>query len=871
MNKALISTMVALLMCMQCALAARARAAEPKLTVAFTDKGELNITLDGNPISQPTLTLDPTVRFRDPAAVVPFPWGANDQTWPVVPADGRPQKSVFDAKGQRLIQTFAWGEVVRSYRVVPGGVDIEVTVSNRSPKTLCEFRQRLFTLKLPADTSPAMTTEAFFGNACPAQSGDTLSGPVALALVGGARTADQRGAFSRAIVATTPEVRKHLALSWETNTWLPPWDPRKVESYAANDAAAMSIAAKEGKGQGVAKGETWWLTLAAGGDRRLFHDRFTSRPIPPKGSDTYAVWLRFGDASDPLAPAQAALHAYGKAHPMKFSWPDRRPIIPTMIGDQFPYHEPEGPDWKRPAPGPRAAEVRETLLKHADDLIALMKRMNAQGVIVWNIEGNGPPALKYPGEPHMIEYMCPEADAVADEFFKKIRDAGFKVGVCLRPSVIDIGKLADHAWLRNDYQDWTKTGYTYYHTYPHQKRRPADILSEKVAYAKKRWGCTLFYVDSNFSAGWFEKKEGDPNSGAWYEDALNEDVWAEVLKRHPDVLFTIEHTPLIQYTINAPFDGVGSPFDGTPPVVRATWPEAFKLLTTMGGGRLEHFWHWVELSERGDVVLSSGEFLDEVNAAAGFLKAGPPKELAAMGPEQLLAAAVDPKAEARLRFFAAQKLCTGKPDAAAIDQLLAAEGRLVPMLAIESLKTPDEVAAHAGQFTRLPYSFQFSFWSGPVRAAMARGGPKAVRALVEHIKKTPAEPAFWHSTVKKGLDVLYDTPGPDATAALAAVVADAAQPQELRLHAVYLLGFRPDGSAVDKDVALGFLLPQLGDPKTRSSAVGLLHPPYIRGLWKSDPRVLEAAKAAAEKEKAAAAPDKDLLAALEALIQGQFR
>jgi hypothetical protein len=60
---------------------------------------------------------------------------------------------------------------------------------------------------------------------------------------------------------------------------------------------------------------------------------------------------------------------------------------------------------------------------------------------------------------------------------------------------------------------------------------------------------------------------------------LNEDAWAEVLKRHPDVLFVIEHTPLIQYTVNAPFDGLGSPLDGTPAVVKATWPEAFKCLT----------------------------------------------------------------------------------------------------------------------------------------------------------------------------------------------------------------------------------------------------------------------------------------------------
>ena len=102
------------------ALSTSTRAEGPKVTVKFTDKGELSITLDGKPISQPTTKLEPTVRFRDPAAVVPFPWGADrrngiavspvpwkadELTWPVVDVDCLPKKSVFDAKGQRLTHT----------------------------------------------------------------------------------------------------------------------------------------------------------------------------------------------------------------------------------------------------------------------------------------------------------------------------------------------------------------------------------------------------------------------------------------------------------------------------------------------------------------------------------------------------------------------------------------------------------------------------------------------------------------------------------------------------------------------------------------------------------------------------------------------
>ena len=157
----------------------------PNVKVEFTDKGELSLTLDGQLISQPTKTLDPTVRFRDPAAKVPL-WGADDKTWPVDKADLKPQNTSFDAANRQLTQTFTWGEVVRAYRAVPDGVDIEVTVRNKSPRTLCQFEQRLFTLKMPGNTGPAITTEAlYFGQAVPAASGNTLSGPVALPLVGG--------------------------------------------------------------------------------------------------------------------------------------------------------------------------------------------------------------------------------------------------------------------------------------------------------------------------------------------------------------------------------------------------------------------------------------------------------------------------------------------------------------------------------------------------------------------------------------------------------------------------------------------------------------------------------------------------------------
>ncbi len=838
------------------ALACWAQAAAPALNVEFTSQGELSLTLDGKPISisEPAKTLRlGTVRFRDPAATVPL-LGADDKLWPVDGADSQPRTNVFDAARRQLTQTFAWGTVVRTYRVVPGGVNIEVTVHNQSAKTLCEFRQRLFTLKLPGDTGPADTTEAlYFGQVIPAQSGDTLSGPVALPLVGGACFADNRGKGSAAIVATTPETKHQLALSWQSDSWIEPWNRKpKLTGYAVNDPVAMELALRQQEEERAAKGETWWLTLSVGGDRQLYHDRYTSRPIPPGGSDTYSVWLRFGDSSDPLAPAKEALQAYGKAHPMRFQWKDRRPIVPTMLGDSFPFHEPEAATLTKPKGVTSTPEFRDRMLKAADGLIAQMKAIDAQGVIVWNIEGNGPDYMKYVGDPHMVEFMCPEADAVADEFFKKIRDAGFKVGVCLRPSVIAVGDTAKDPGLKAAFPG-AKSAFAYYHDYPHATRSPADILSEKVAYAKKRWGCTLFYVDTNIAGGMRQKPDG---SWFFYSALLNEDVWAEVLKRHPDVLFTIEHTPLIQYTVSAPYDEWQGG-NGTPPVVRATWPEAFKCIVVK---EPKDHWQVAARVRDGDVLACGGETAALLNRLGATLRLGPPKELAGMTPDRWLATATDPAATEQMRFFAAKQLCAGEVNAATVDKLLTGSDRLVQMLAVESLKTRDQIKAQIPRLIKLPGG-QYGFFGGPLRDAIQRGGPEVLLDLADYARRNPNDgPAI--------VNMLFVIPGTGAIEQLAALVTDTTLPESLRHYATESLGWRKDATAAQKDTALGYLFPMLSDAKQRMYAAYTLHRHYYHahGLWANDPRVLAAAKAALAAEQAKPQPDKAFVAALEKIV-----
>ncbi|MFM8635768.1 MAG: hypothetical protein ACKOEX_13335 [Planctomycetia bacterium] len=115
------------------------------------------------------------------------------------------------------------------------------------------------------------------------------------------------------------------------------------------------------------------------------------------------------------------------------------------------------------------------------------------------------------------------------------------------------------------------------------------------------------------------------------------------------------------------------------------------------------------------------------------------------------------------------------------------------------------------------------------------------------------------------------TPGPSGPERLAALVADTSCPESLRLSASGNLGWRKDATAAQKDAVLAYLLPLLGDAKTRGSVAGILQPAYAygHGLWHNEPRVLEAAKTALAAEQAQPQPDKAVVAALEKIVKGQ--
>lgn len=251
--------------------------------------------------------------------------------------------------------------------------------------------------------------------------------------------------------------------------------------------------------------------------------------LAPKQSFTYRVAIRFCKVNTPsTATSAATIRNFRSAHPYKLKWKDRRPIGELFLSSFTENKNPANPrSWIiLPAGAPDITTIagkeqfKKSVLEYADRSIAILKEMNAQGMITWDLEGQQyPHPLSYIGSPEILEKVAPEMNAVADEYFKKFRNAGFKTGICLRPDSV-IFKLGwiDHVAVKD----------------------PAANLIKKISYARKRWGCTIFYVDSNV----------DPLSG----QPMDYTVFKKICEQFPDVLIVPEHKRPLYYGYSAPYE-----------------------------------------------------------------------------------------------------------------------------------------------------------------------------------------------------------------------------------------------------------------------------------------------------------------------------
>jgi hypothetical protein len=313
------------------------------------------------------------------------------------------------------------------------------------------------------------------------------------------------------------------------------------------------------------------------------------RDIQPGASKTFNVSLRFGPAGARVQDLSGdVLERYAQKYPFQIGWKDRRPIGAIFLA---------GPQINV-ASNPRRwivnfgeiditndkgkAAFGAALLKLADNSVQVLKNTGAQGMITWDPEGEEFPGTCYYGDPSLVSRLAPEmefkndgAKSVIDEYFEKFRAAGLRTGVCIRPQQI---VMIDGMPVHQDTDDDHAT----------------EVLLERIGYAKQRWGCTLFYVDSTTTAA--------IGGRSYYPD-----VFKAVAEAYPDVLLIPENESMRYFAYSAPLNSyMHHKITSTPVGARLVYPKAFSVLMAPDGDRPEDHDALVTAVRRGDILLFNG-------------------------------------------------------------------------------------------------------------------------------------------------------------------------------------------------------------------------------------------------------------------------
>jgi hypothetical protein len=272
----------------------------------------------------------------------------------------------------------------------------------------------------------------------------------------------------------------------------------------------------------------------------------------------------------------------------KFTWRDRRPIAALHVASSghTSTMNPSGYLFDLSLNVQDRDEMTRRFHEYAKGAIETMKSFNAQGGIIWEIDGCR--YGSYLGCPDLALTLNPEMYGIVNEFFSTFRVNGFKMGVCIRPGEFDFvqGKLVP----------------------------PRDYFTNllvKARYARETWKCRLFYVDTNFE-----------NCGQQVLDAYGHLVdppllpailFARLHQALPDCLFIPEHENVDYHLWTAPYRELRMSETGTPANIRENVSNAFSVLFLSDGnidGELirENASEIKASLARGDIAMVNGWF-----------------------------------------------------------------------------------------------------------------------------------------------------------------------------------------------------------------------------------------------------------------------
>ncbi len=338
------------------------------------------------------------------------------------------------------------------------------------------------------------------------------------------------------------------------------------------------------------------------------------RPVNPGQTDSFTVSLRFAPSGTTLASfAPDAYQSWNQAWPPQVTWTDHR-IIGTVYLASSPQGNPNQPGG--PPTNPRnyvtaanagldlrtpggLAQFQSLILQQAQNNVQNLRRLNAQGVITWDIEGEQyPQSTSYVCSPDQIAQAAPEMESVIsnhaspyyglkldDAYFKIMRDAGFKVGVCIRPQhfTLNADGTASQVYLADADIPWQ--------------------LYCKIKYAHDRWGAMLFYIDSTVEP---DGVTLDPSLFQLAPVAL------------PDSMIIPEETTAKYYAYTTPFKSFLFHTDlGTNPTVYDFYPAAFSanLINDVDPGKLaEYMPQLVNSVKHGDILMVHADYWQANNS-----------------------------------------------------------------------------------------------------------------------------------------------------------------------------------------------------------------------------------------------------------------
>ena len=473
-----------------------------------------------------------------------------------------PVQSVFDPVLKRRTITYPWGSVAVSYATAGDRLNLQVTVTNNSADPIVECAVTLMSVHFPSMPAGAAWAAGY------------------------------------EVVGLNTDDITALAADYGTGLML-----------LCNDQPGAPLKFGFSSPNGIQQRNVRMTTAVT--------DCPDDPQIAPHSAAQYTFSMRFAasgtDAESLVPDLHAALRAITPPTP---AWADRRAIGTVFLASA--YHasatNPRGwlnePTLDTITPA-GLADFRVQMLARADEIVARLGQMNAQGMIFWDVEGEQYPYITYAGDPRVIASLAPEMHGIADEFFGKFIAAGIRTGVCLRPSRIVPGFPGNgHVWDHDNF------GF--------------DVianLSDKITYAKNRWGCTLFYIDSNVD--WIVN-----NYGVFTPRLLRSSIYAALHALHPDVLIIPEIPRTGDWASAAPYREINSgDYTSTRARSHAVYPQSPTIIEPKETDWIGNHTLLVDAVRGGGILLFRSWYSDPPNA---FIKtiyeeAHPPPAITSAG------------------------------------------------------------------------------------------------------------------------------------------------------------------------------------------------------------------------------------------------